>query len=376
MIIIKTKINSIISLSDEQQGFRTGRSCTDAVFVLRPIVEKSLEYNKPAFLCFIDLQKAFDRVRLKDIIFLLYNRRIPMSLIKAIENIYTRNKIQAKIQGKLSEPIPVGQGIRQGDSLSPLLFNIVMDEIIRKVRNGEGYKMGNQQIKILCYADDAVLVAESEDALQRQLHQFNITAKKFNMTISSQKTKCMTTSREPLRCKLAIDDEIIQQEMKFTYLGIEISSSGDVAAEVRRQTIKASRIAGCLNDTIWRNKHIGIEVKSRIYKATIRPIMTYTAETRPTTAKTKQLMESAEMKVARKIAGKTLLDRERSENIRQTCNIENINEWVLNRKMEWNEHINRMTNERVVKIARDKSPRGHRNQGRPRKRWSDNLNVT
>ncbi|KAK9887098.1 hypothetical protein WA026_020042 [Henosepilachna vigintioctopunctata] len=250
-----------------------------------------------------------------------------------------------------------------------------MDEIIKKVRGMRGYKMGDKEISILCYADDAVLIAENEDDLQRLLHQFNLTAKSFNMIISASKTKCMTTSKTPLRCKLEVDGKSIQQEMKFKYLGIEISSYGDVEAEVREQATKAARIAGCLNDTIWRNKHIGIEAKARIYKATVRPIMTYTAETRPETTKTRRLLETTEMKVLRRITGKTLLNRERSENVRNMCKVDSINDWVLNRKQEWNDHINRMDDRRIVRIARDKYPLGRRSVGRPRKRWNDNLNV-
>ena len=73
------------------------------------------------------------------------------------------------------------------------------------------------------------------------------------------------------------------------------------------------------------------------------------------------------------MTGKTLMDRERSENIRQTCGIDKINAWVLERKKKWNEHIDRMTEERIVKIERDKSRAGRRSTGRPRKSWSDNL---
>lgn len=373
--IITNKINSIISLSDEQQGFRTGRSCTDAVFVIRQIAEKSIEYNIPAYMCFIDLEKAFDRVQLQDVVHLLYSRQVPLNLIKVIENIYNGNKVQAKINGELTEPIPVEKGIRQGDSLSPLLFNLIMDEIIKQVRRLRGYRMGNRNITILCYADDAVLVAENEDDLQRLLYCFNRVAKTLNMVISTSKTKSLTTSKIPVRCKLVVDDQIIQQEMKFKYLGIELSGFGDVESEVRQQTNKALRVAGCLNDTIWKNKYLQTETKSRIYKATIRPIMTYTAETRPDTTKTKRILETGEMKVLRKIVGKTLLDRERNENIRRSCQVDNINEWVVNRKIEWNEHIHRMDQDRIVKIARDKSPIGRRSTGRPRKRWSDNLTV-
>ena len=96
--------------------------------------------------------------------------------------------------------------------------------------------MGGQNVNIPCYADNAVLLADSEHDLQRLLHRFNCTAKSFNMTKSASKTKCMTTSKTPLKCKLKVDGKIIQQVMKFKYLGISISGFGDVEAKVREQT--------------------------------------------------------------------------------------------------------------------------------------------
>lgn len=371
--IFTTKITSTTTLAEEQQGFRTGRSCTDAVFVMRQVVEKSIEYNRPAFLCFVDLHKAFDRVRLEDIINMLYNRGIPTNLVRTIRDVYSGSSIQVRMSGKLSEKIPVNSGIRQGDSLSPLLFNIMMDEIIRKVKTGRGYRMGDQEFTILCYADDAVLFAESEDDLQRNLQLFNDKAKELNMIISAQKTKCMTTAKVPLRCKLEVNQKIVEQVMEFSYLGVELSSFGDLEREVSQQVVRANKIAGCLNDSIWRNGHLNLDTKSRIYRSTIRPIMAYTAETRPDTTRTKRMLETAEMKILRRIAGKTLFDRERSDNIRRMCNVENIGEWIQSRKREWNAHIERMGRDRIVKGARDRSPSGKRSPGRPRKRWSDSL---
>ncbi|XP_015177010.1 PREDICTED: uncharacterized protein LOC107066683 [Polistes dominula] len=147
----------------------------------------------------------------------------------------------------------------------------------------------------------------------------------------------MTTAKIPIRCKREVEGKVIQQVVRFRYLGIEISGYGDIEEEeeVREQTTKAIRVAGCLNDTISRNKNIRTETKARIYKTTIRPIMTYCAETRPDSAKIKRLLETTEMKILRKIrkiARKTLLDKERSEKIRRTCQTENTNEWVLERK--------------------------------------------
>ncbi|XP_056639433.1 uncharacterized protein LOC130446927 [Diorhabda sublineata] len=114
--------------------------------------------------------------------------------------------------------------------------------------------------------------------------------------------------------------------MRFEYLGIEITGYGDIEAEVRIQAAKAARASAYLNDIIFRNKYIGIEIKSRIHKAVIRPILTYTAETRPDTSKTKGILETTEMKILRRIVGKTICDRKRSEDVRKTCKFDNVNE--------------------------------------------------
>ena len=136
-----------------------------------------------------------------------------------MENIYTGNSAQAKVNNEYTKSIPTEKGIRQADSLSPLLFNIVMDELIKKVRKLKGFRMGDREIKILCYADDAVLIGKSEDDVQKLKQVFNRTAKSLNMNISTANAKCMTTSKTPLRCKLVVDGKITRK--KF-HIGNEI----------------------------------------------------------------------------------------------------------------------------------------------------------
>ena len=87
-----------------------------------------------------------------------------------------------------------------------------------------------------------------------------------------------------------------------------------------------------LNDAIWWNKHIRTEAKARIYKTAIRPILAYAAETQSETSETSRISEVTEIEIARRIAEKTLMDRIRSDNIRQTCGMDKINDWVLERK--------------------------------------------
>ena len=100
------------------------------------------------------------------------------------------------------------------------------------------------------------------------------------MQISTEKTKSLTLSREPVRCKLAVSNKSIEQVMSFNYLGVNITSNQNSTTEVKSQARNASMISGALRDVIWRNKFMSIESKTRIYKTCVRPIMTYAAETR------------------------------------------------------------------------------------------------
>ncbi|XP_072766481.1 uncharacterized protein [Anoplolepis gracilipes] len=192
--------------------------------------------------------------------------------------------------------------------------------------------MGHRKIQILCYADDAMLIVENEDDLQRLLHRFVNTASTFNMITSTEKTQSMVISKEPIRCKLEVNNKIIQQVMKFNYLGAIVSSNRNLVEEVRAQANRANRIAGYLREVIWRNRNMSLRSKVRIYKTCIRPILTYAVETRADITRTKRILRTTEMRTLRAIRGVNLGDRMRSEQIRRECKIQDIVRWTRTRR--------------------------------------------
>lgn len=141
--------------------------------MVRQIVEKAIEFDKPAFMCFVDLTKAFDRIKLSNVTRILREENIPKDIVQVIESLNSNTTTQIQVNNSLTEEVPITTGIRQGDSLSPQLFNLVMDKIIADTRDtGHGFRTHKEEMTILCYADDAVLISENEDELQRLLHHF------------------------------------------------------------------------------------------------------------------------------------------------------------------------------------------------------------
>ncbi|XP_056637705.1 uncharacterized protein LOC130445842 [Diorhabda sublineata] len=128
-------------------------------------------------------------------------------------------------------------------------------------------------------------------------------------------------AKDPLRCKLVVEDNPIEQVMQFRCLGIDISSTHDPVKDLRSQINKASALSGCLRDIVWSNPYMRIDSKIRIYKTCIRPIMTYGTDVREDTNKTKQMLRVAEMKTLRTIVGKTQRNRVRNTDVKEQCGI-------------------------------------------------------
>ena len=143
----------------------------------------------------------------------------------------------------------------------------------------------------------------------------------------------MTICQVPIRCKLVIDNNIIEHISNFQYLSTNITSYGCLNEEVLLQNNKANRISECLRDTIWSNKYLRTDAKVRIYKSIIRPILAYKAKKLGPIQQRNKWNENFKT-----VAIKTIRDRIRNEKIREELKIDQIAEWIKIRKDEWNEH--------------------------------------
>ncbi|XP_044750499.1 uncharacterized protein LOC123310880 [Coccinella septempunctata] len=231
--------------------------------------------------------------------------------------------------------------------------------------------MGSRSLNIMCYADYAFLTAESEDDLQRLVYEFKKAAEELNMIVSCEKSMTMVVAKELIRCKIVINGKILEQVSRFNYLGVTVSSERCVVEEVRTQAHKAAKIGGCLGDIVWTMSH---KAKTRIYKACVRPLLTYTAETRAETSTIKRIARTTEMRILRSIKGETLRDHVRSSDIREELEVQDVVRSVRARRRFWGDHVASMQDERLAKWAESQKPSTHRPLGRPPKRWKESWN--
>ena len=154
-------------LPDVQAGFRKGRGTRDQIASSHWIVEKAREIQKNIYFCFIDYAKAFDCVNHNKLWKILKVMGIPDHLTCLLKNLYIGK--EAILEHATTEWFQIWKGVHQGCKLSPYLFNVYAEYIMRNAEMDEaqaGIKIARRSINNLRYAGDTTLMAESEEEIK------------------------------------------------------------------------------------------------------------------------------------------------------------------------------------------------------------------
>ena len=156
-------------LPDVQAGFRKGKGSRNQVANIRWIMENAREFQKNIYFCFIDYAKAFDCEDHHKLGKILKEMEIPDHLTCLLGNLYAGQEATVRTGHGTADWFQIGKGICQGYILSPCLFNLDAEYIMRNAGLDEvqaGLKIAGRNINNLRYADDTTLMAESEEELK------------------------------------------------------------------------------------------------------------------------------------------------------------------------------------------------------------------
>ena len=182
---------------DVQAGFRKGRGTRDQIANIHWIIEKAREFQKNIYFCFIDYAKAFDCVDHNKLWKILKEMEIPDYPTHLLRNLYAGQEATVRIGLGTTDWFQIGKGACQGCILSPCLFKLYAEYIMRNPGMEEaqaGIKIARRNINNLRYADDTTLMAESEEKLKSLLMKVKEESEKVGLKLDIQKTKIMASS--------------------------------------------------------------------------------------------------------------------------------------------------------------------------------------
>uniref|UniRef100_A0A8C6KZX9 Reverse transcriptase domain-containing protein n=1 Tax=Nothobranchius furzeri TaxID=105023 RepID=A0A8C6KZX9_NOTFU len=313
-------------------------------------------------MCFVDLEKALDRVPRGALCGVLREYGVLGPLIRAVRSLYGRCQSLVRIAGSKSGLLPVRVGLHQGCPLSPILFITFRDRISRCSQGVEGIRFGGLRIRSLFFADDVILLASSERDLQLSLERFAAECEAAGMRISSSKSETMVLIWKRIECLLQVGDEVLPQVEEFKYLGVLFTSEGKLEREIDRRIDPASAV-----------RELSQKAKLSVYRSIYVPTLTYGHELWVVIERTRSQKQAAEMSFLRRVTGLSFRDRVRSSVIREGLGVDPLLLHVERIQLRWLGHLVRMLPGCLPGEVFRPRPTGRRPKGRPRTRWRDSV---
>ena len=218
--IIQRRLEYIVEkqdlLSESQCGFRRGLGTMDILLRVEHVIRKSLGSGEICVVVYIDLKSAFDKIWREGMIYKLIKLGIKGKIVKWLQNYFSNRKISVNVDGHHSDEIMVTAGVPQGAVLSPLLFNIMLNDIPI-----------NNHIVNHIYADDITLTCVGKDIgtikkhVQEYLDAFSTWTQRWGLEISPAKTHMQLFSNRKIQCPIIrMNRQLIEDKKEQKLLGL------------------------------------------------------------------------------------------------------------------------------------------------------------
>lgn len=366
-------------LGEYQGGFRPNRSTIDQIFSLRMMCEKMKEHQNTMWLMFIDYKAAYDSVIREELYQAMKEMGISLKLIRLVMATMRSTSCKVKVNGKLTSEIQVNVGLRQGDSLAPLLFNIVLHTIMTRAGLDESGNIFSKGTQLLAYADDVMIAGRSLLNVKDACRKLEREARRCGLEINEEKTKIMVLRRKkplrPQKC-YTVGNHTFECVTSFKYLGAQFNEALEEEEEIQARIVSANKAFFSIAH-VMKSRLVSRTTKLRLYKTLIRPVVTYACETWTLKKTLADKIDVFERRILRRILGPV---RENQVH-RQRKNRElyllygdmQLSHFIRIQRLKWLGHIHRMDDSRTVKRLYIGHPEGVRARGRPRGRWKDSV---
>ena len=202
---------------------------------------------------------------------------IPDHLTCLLRNLYAGQEAAVRTGHGTTDWFQIGKGVCQGYILSPCLFNLCAEYIMRNAGLGEaqaGIKIPGRNINNLSYADETTLMAESEEGLKSLLMKLKEDSEKIGLKLNIQKMKIMASG--PIT-SWEIDGETVETVSDFMFLGSKITADCGCRHEIKRCLLLGRKVMTNL-DSIFKSRDIILPTKVRLVKAMVFPVVMYGCE--------------------------------------------------------------------------------------------------
>ena len=331
--------------------------------------------QKDLFMCFIDYQNAFDTMRHVDLLEILNRLDIGKKDLRVILCLYYEQTAAVRVGDELMDWVNIKRGVRQGCVMSPVLFSLYGEIIMRNISDKEGIRVGGQNTNNIRYADDTVLIVDSEEKLQRLIDEADAAEGELGLKINRSKAECMVLSKRTApTCELKIGNEHIKQFDRFMYLGSTITEDGRSESDIKQRIGLARRVFGKMKN-VNSSMHLKMATRMRVIKTYIWSLLLYRCEARTLNAAMENQLKAFEIWCWRRILGISWVERKTNESILEEIGKKiELLRMIRRRQLGFLGHI--LRSDALENLSQTGKIAGSRGRGRPRIKYMDGIKNT
>jgi len=251
--IILELYGSLLTSSDLQFAYKSEASTTQCTWMAREVISYYNNNGSDVYACLLDCSKAFDRVRHDKLLKKLMSTGLPPVITRSLMFMYTNSKIRVKWKDAVSEPFSASNGVKQGSVLSPILFTLLLDDLIVELeKSGDGCRIGNKFYGCFGYADDLKLLCPGLSGLQRMLNICKSFSSGNGLTFNATKTLCIKFHSGKhdsaiVQYPVYLGPDKLKWYAKVTHLGHTFNCCLKFTADVAN---RKGQFIGCVNSII------------------------------------------------------------------------------------------------------------------------------
>lgn len=248
--ILAGRMTKAIKFDERQKAFLPKDGCAENIFNLDVILRYHRQHFKPMYIASMDIAKAFDSVSHKTIRDTIEIMGLPDPMIEYIMNVYERSTTFLKCDRWESDRFKPTCGVKQGDPMSPIIFNMVMDRLLRKIPAEIGVDIDGNHYNAFAFADDMIFVASTPIGLQSTIDIASEYLTDCGLRINSTKSFTVAIRNVPHVKKSVIDGKAqflclgnklpaLRREDEWRYLGVPFTPEGQALVKPEKELTQA-----------------------------------------------------------------------------------------------------------------------------------------